>query len=205
LVAHLSNLLKHGARAQVQVACTKDPECFNYDLRDRVGTRRRLKKRKGMSALAKNLGYAQLPGYLSDAMYYLEAIYMASDFCLTPPGDTPKRRGFLDAIMALCIPVVFTEHTREYPWFLSNEDLAAGTVLIDKHEFLGNNAAMSQKLRDLRPKVPRMRAALARVVTSLQWSYSDLGEEDHEAVGPDAWDIAMYRLAGHRLSTDDMR
>jgi Exostosin family len=189
----------------VHAACTQDPECFNYDLHDRGRLRQCLETRPGMADLAQDLGYAQLADYLSDAMYYLEAIYMASDFCLTPPGDTPKRRGFLDAIFSLCIPVVFTEHTREYPWFLSNEDLAAATVLIDKQEFLANNTVMSQTLRDLRPAVPRMRAALARVVTSLQWAYADLGEEDHKAVGPDAWDIAMYRMTADRLSMNSMR
>lgn len=32
-----------------------------------------------------------------------------SEFCLQPPGDSPTRRSFFDAMLAGCIPVIFSK------------------------------------------------------------------------------------------------
>ena len=44
--------------------------------------------------------------------------YLASDFCLVPPGDTPTRRAFFDALLTGCVPVVKTRRTADYAWYL---------------------------------------------------------------------------------------
>jgi Exostosin family len=180
---------------QVERSCQDDGACFHYNLRDRGSALSRLRRRGGIAAAAADLGYASQDEYLDDVDHFVEAVYMASTFCLMPTGDTPKRRGFVEAILSLCIPVVFSARSREYPWYLSDAALAAGTVLFDVGRLRANRSALHAHLQALLPRAPEMRAALARAATSLQYAYSDLGAEDHAAVGPDAWDIALYRMA----------
>ena len=43
---------------------------------------------------------------------------LASVFCLVPPGDTPTRRAFFDALLTGCVPVVKTRRTADYAWYL---------------------------------------------------------------------------------------
>jgi len=60
----------------------------------------------------------------------LTSAYDKSTFCLQPPGDTPSRKGIVDAIMFGCIPVLFTEDQAQlWPWHVGRwEDVA---VLLD--------------------------------------------------------------------------
>ena len=44
-------------------------------------------------------------GSSEDVELSVTALYAASIFCIMPPGDTPLRRGFWDAILLGCIPV----------------------------------------------------------------------------------------------------
>jgi hypothetical protein len=119
---------------------------------------------------------------------------VASAFCLTPSGDTPKRRGFFDAIFALYMPVLFGDRTSECPWYLSPQALADGTVLLEAGELKDNRTLLHEHLRALLPQAPAMRATLSRVATSLQYSYSDMGVGDHAELGPDAFDVALYHM-----------
>jgi hypothetical protein len=41
------------------------------------------------------------------------ALYRRSVFCLSPPGDSPTRKGLFDSILSGCIPVVFDKYTLE--------------------------------------------------------------------------------------------
>jgi hypothetical protein len=72
-------------------------------------------------------------------------------------------------------------------------------VLIDAGKFLDNSTTLHEHLRSLLPEARKMRAALSRVATSLQWSYSELGAEDHLAVGPYALDVALYHMTAGQL------
>jgi hypothetical protein len=42
----------------------------------------------------------------NDPPVLLSAMYQ-SEFCLQPPGDSPTRRSFFDAMLVGCIPVIF--------------------------------------------------------------------------------------------------
>jgi Exostosin family len=199
LLALLLSADIYSARLQSQQACQEHPACLHYELTQRNESSAAMRRVPGLAAYVSTLGYASLDDYIFDAGFYLEAVYLSAAFCLTPPGNTSKRRGFWDAVMALCIPVVYTERTREYPWFLSDDTLAASTVLINRTEFVENRTMLMEHLQGLLPEVPRMRAALARVVTSLQYAYSELGPVDHAAVGPDAFDVTLYRMTEVRI------
>ncbi|KAL4186575.1 hypothetical protein AMTRI_Chr09g14790 [Amborella trichopoda] len=51
------------------------------------------------------------------------SLFMGSEFCLQPPGDSPTRRSVFDALVAGCIPVVFDPFTAyyQYAWHLPEE------------------------------------------------------------------------------------
>jgi hypothetical protein len=120
-----------------------------------------------------------------------------SSVCLqTPPGDTPKRRGLIDAWMMGCIPVVFDERSRNIPLFLTPFEASYMSVLLPADDLLeGGTATLTAHLEAIaEADLQRMRAAALVKVTSLHWAYSDLGEDDHEQVGPDAWDSVLYYL-----------
>ena len=43
-------------------------------------------------------------------------------------------------------------------------------------------------------QVPAMQAAIASYVTRLQYSYSEMGVQDHKLLGPDALDVALWAM-----------
>lgn len=47
-------------------------------------------------------------------------LFMKSEFCLQPPGDSPTRKSVFDSLIAGCIPVLFNPFTAyyQYPWHL---------------------------------------------------------------------------------------
>lgn len=47
-------------------------------------------------------------------------LFMKSEFCLQPTGDSPTRRSVFDSLIAGCIPVLFNPFTAyyQYPWHL---------------------------------------------------------------------------------------
>lgn len=51
-------------------------------------------------------------------------LYLSSDFCLHPPGDSCTRRAVLDSMLAGCIPVLLETCTVEeqYQWLLGSPD-----------------------------------------------------------------------------------
>ncbi|KMT05297.1 hypothetical protein BVRB_7g174350 [Beta vulgaris subsp. vulgaris] len=60
-------------------------------------------------------------------------LFMESEFCLQPDGDSPTRKSFFDSLVAGCIPVVFDPFTAhyQYPWHLP-EDYNKYSVFIDQ-------------------------------------------------------------------------
>ncbi|CAI5500216.1 unnamed protein product [Closterium sp. Naga37s-1] len=60
------------------------------------------------------------PVYLCDYPRIVMRVHLDSDFCLQPWGDSPTRRSFFDAMLAGCIPVVFSDWSvqRQFPWHL---------------------------------------------------------------------------------------
>ncbi|KAL4186574.1 hypothetical protein AMTRI_Chr09g14780 [Amborella trichopoda] len=51
------------------------------------------------------------------------SLFMGSEFCLQPPGDSPTRKSVFDALVAGCIPVIFDPFTAyyQYAWHLPEE------------------------------------------------------------------------------------
>ena len=198
-VSGSGNAEKEDALLQAMQACEADDACFVYRLEDRAASAAALASLPNVAAAVAQLGYKSLEAYQQDAESHIEAVYALSTFCLTPPGDTPKRKGIHDAWNMGCIPVVFDEHSRELPLFLSADESAASTVLMSAEELidLGDNArsGLTAQLQALAPDLASKWQAVTAQVTKLQFSYSDLGEEDHAVVGPDALDMLLHGLA----------
>ena len=116
-------------------------------------------------------------------------------FCLSPPGDTFTRRGFWDALLVGCIPVVFDDRSRYWPTFFEFGDARAVSVLLPAAELAANETVLEEHLRAYLPLVPAMQRAIAQQATGFQWAFSDLSEDEHAAVGPDALDIALHSLS----------
>ncbi|MCL7035159.1 hypothetical protein MKW94_003256 [Papaver nudicaule] len=62
-------------------------------------------------------------------------LFMESEFCLQPPGDSPTRKSVFDSLISGCIPVLFDPFTAyyQYPWHLP-EDHRRYSVYIAKEE-----------------------------------------------------------------------
>ena len=186
--------------AQVAAACADAPSCFTYNLARRVRTIKRLRTWPGVVEATQQLGYDSVEPYLEDAADHYEAIYLLSTFCLSPPGDTFTRRGFWDALLVGCIPVVFDDRSRYWPTFFEFGDARAVSVLLPAAELAANETVLEEHLRAYLPLVPAMQRAIAQQATGFQWAFSDLSEEEHAAVGPDALDIALHSLSARASS-----
>jgi len=77
------------------------------------------------TSLVKMVDPGRTLGFMSHMQYYFD-LMSNSTFCLEPGGDSPTRKGFFDALLAGCIPVVFEE------CFLKS--LPFSGMLSEKHE-----------------------------------------------------------------------
>ncbi|KNA10052.1 hypothetical protein SOVF_148010 [Spinacia oleracea] len=82
----------------------------------------------------------------------VEKLFMASEFCLQPPGDSPTRKSMFDSLIAGCIPVVFDPFTAhyQYPWHFP-EDYRKYSVFIDQDEVKVSGVNVIERLM----KIPR--------------------------------------------------
>ena len=94
--------VSHVAVLQVGRACASLPQCFFYRLEDRPTSLQALGAMPGVRATVSGLGYDSFADFAFEARKAIEAANALAAFCLTPPGDTPKRKGFYDAIMFGC-------------------------------------------------------------------------------------------------------
>lgn len=64
---------------------------------------------------------------------------LQSTFCAQPPGDTPSRKGIIDAIVFGCVPVVFVEEQMAL-WraHFTREEFASFAVLVPERYILGS-------------------------------------------------------------------
>ncbi|KAL1834819.1 hypothetical protein ACET3Z_004470 [Daucus carota] len=62
-------------------------------------------------------------------------LFLASEFCLQPPGDSPTRKSVFDSLISGCIPVFFDPFTAyyQYSWHLP-EDHGKYSMFIDQEE-----------------------------------------------------------------------
>ncbi|KAK3034573.1 hypothetical protein RJ639_033819 [Escallonia herrerae] len=65
----------------------------------------------------------------------LIGLFMESEFCLQPPGDSPTRKSVFDSLVSGCMPVLFDPFTAyyQYPWHLP-EDHGKYSVFIAKED-----------------------------------------------------------------------
>ena len=90
---------------QVAEACEASGDCIYYNPKHRDMAMRQLNAMPGVTAAAQALRYHSADELLVDVSHHHEALYLLTTFCLMPPGDTPSRRGFWDALLMGCIPV----------------------------------------------------------------------------------------------------
>ncbi|KAL8106825.1 hypothetical protein AgCh_023563 [Apium graveolens] len=62
-------------------------------------------------------------------------LFLESEFCLQPPGDSPTRKSVFDSLISACIPVFFDPFTAyyQYSWHLP-EDHGKYSLFIDQEE-----------------------------------------------------------------------
>jgi hypothetical protein len=93
--------------------------------------------------------------------------------------------------------VVFYEASRNMTWYIHGADRSTTSVLLPP-ALAGNATALAARLRGLLPRTRAMRAAVARHAMRLTYAWDELAEEDHEEVGPDAVDVALWAMTAHR-------
>jgi len=98
---------------------------------------------------------------------------LASTYCAQPMGDTPSRKGIIDAIIMGCVPVVYN-NTQKYLWpaHISRQEFVALSVYAPQKEIEENNLNMSQALATVSEKElerkQRLMADLALRVTLMK-------------------------------------
>ncbi|CAI8589274.1 unnamed protein product [Vicia faba] len=77
-------------------------------------------------------------------------LFVESEFCLQPPGDSPTRKSVFDSLISGCIPVLFDPFTAyyQYPWHLP-EDYDKYSVFMDKKEVREMNVNVVEKLGNI--------------------------------------------------------
>lgn len=77
-------------------------------------------------------------------------LFLESEFCMQPPGDSPTRKSVFDSLISGCIPVLFDPFTAyyQYPWHLP-EDHDKYSVFIDKKEVKQMNVNVVERLTNI--------------------------------------------------------
>lgn len=80
-------------------------------------------------------------------------LFMESEFCLQPPGDSPTRKSVFDSLVSGCIPVIFDPFTAyyQYPWHLP-EDHGKYSVFIDQEEVRKMKVNVVERLMNVSAK-----------------------------------------------------
>jgi len=147
------------------------PHCGNDSMPSRV-----VAAWPRLGAAARTCGYPQLT-------------YLESEFCLTPPGDAPSRRGLFDALLMGCIPVLFEPLTALYPWFWSRPALERIAVVASPRDLRDGGGGLAARLAAITlERRGAMRAAIREVWPTLQYSY------DESADHADAVDVLLAHV-----------
>ena len=103
-----------------------------------------------------------------------------SIFCLQPPGDSPTRKSFYDAILSGCIPVLFKQkYPTKYP-FQRFLDYQQFTVSVSEDAITRHNIPIAMFLSRLSPsKIKQMQVSMAKVSRYLQYSYPIIADQPH--------------------------
>ncbi|XP_019238683.1 PREDICTED: xyloglucan-specific galacturonosyltransferase 1-like [Nicotiana attenuata] len=80
-------------------------------------------------------------------------LFMESEFCLQPPGDSPTRKSVFDSLISGCIPVIFDPFTAyyQYSWHLP-EDHRKYSVFIDQEDVRNMKVNVVERLMQIPAK-----------------------------------------------------
>jgi hypothetical protein len=157
------------------------------------------------SSILSTLGFKGLRDLLESAKEGAEFTYYLSQFCLMPSGDTVSRKGFFDAILMGCIPVVFYPMSAHYPWHLPTgsgpEGLESYAVYIPAKDMLKNHTVVMDHLRSIpKQRVRVMQKKLAALASRIQYAINFGDEPGMNRLGtpgtwgPDALEIILAGL-----------
>ena len=101
-------------------------------------------------------------------------------FCLQPPGDSPTRKSFYDAILAGCIPVLFKgRYDTKYP-LQGYLDYQQFTVGVSEDAVTHHNIPIATILNRLSPsKIKQLQVSVAKASQFLQYSYPIVAKQPH--------------------------
>ena len=102
-------------------------------------------------------------------------IHRSAIFCFEPGGDSPYRKGFYDAMLAGCIPVIFSlQNLLVAPWFVPR---GVAVRLSEKAYGNGTFRALDVLRRIPREEIRRRQAILRTHGHRLQYAVDDKGDE----------------------------
>ena len=122
--------------------------------------------------------------------------YSIASLCLMPGGDFPSRKGFLDAMLVGCVPVLFQESTAitQWPWHWGTTDMARScTVLVAHTDFLRDAKGTFQWLLSLAQNsslLESKRQCMRRVSSRMQYRLPGAAPSGEV----DAVDVVLARL-----------
>ncbi|KNA22912.1 hypothetical protein SOVF_029970 [Spinacia oleracea] len=120
-------------------------------------------------------------------------LFMESEFCLQPDGDSPTRKSVFDSLVAGCIPVVFDPFTAhyQYPWHLP-EDYKKYSVFIDQEEVKMSEVNVVEKLLNipLKQRKEMRKYIIHELMPRLVYAHANAKLEIFE----DAFTIAVNNL-----------
>ncbi|KAK9144895.1 hypothetical protein Sjap_004798 [Stephania japonica] len=126
-------------------------------------------------------------------------LFMKSEFCLQPKGDSATRKSVFDSLVAGCIPVLFSPFTAyyQYPWHLP-EDHSLYSMFIDQEEVKGMKIDVVERLMkvSVRERELMRRYIVYELMPGLV--YGDLSSEIERF--QDAFSISINNMF-HRVNT----
>ncbi|XP_021754084.1 xyloglucan-specific galacturonosyltransferase 1-like [Chenopodium quinoa] len=129
----------------------------------------------------------------------VEKLFMATEFCLQPPGDSPTRKSMFDSLIAGCIPVVFDPFTAhyQYPWHFP-EDHRKYSVYIDQDEVKLSGGNVIEKLVKipLKERQEMRKYIIDELMPRLVYAQADAKLEKFE----DAFTLAVNNMLERAIS-----
>ena len=112
-------------------------------------------------------------------------------FCLEPGGDSPYRKGFYDALLAGCVPVVWSKYfAHASPWFVPPN----AVVVLNETAYVRGEFSVLDTLRAIPPAtVHRMQHAIADGARRVQYALDDVDGDAVDTLLTGALDSARRR------------
>lgn len=118
-------------------------------------------------------------------------LFLDSDFCLQPRGDSYTRRSMFDCMIAGSIPVLFWKRSAyvQYEWYLPGGEGGEWSVFIDRREVRDGKVKVKDVLESVGEKrIRRMRERVVEMIPTLVYGGRVNGIGDGVK---DAFDVAV--------------